>query len=130
MLDGLARDVRYALRSLAQAPTFSAVAVFTLALGIGANTAIFSLLDATLLKPLPFPDADRLVLVWGRFTGIGLPHDRNAVSAPEFKDIESGNRSFAAVAGIDTGSFNITTGSAPIRVSGAIVSPAFFDVLG
>src|SRR5262249_49039727 len=80
MLDDLVRDVRYAARSLARSPMFSTVAVFTLALGIGANTAIFSLLDATLLRPLPYPDVDRIVLVWGRFTGIGLPHDRNWVS--------------------------------------------------
>jgi hypothetical protein len=93
MLDGLARDLRYALRSLAKSPTFAAVAVVTLALGIGANTAIFSLLDATLLKPLLFRDADRLVLVWGRFTDLRLPHHRNAVSAPEFKDFETGTAS-------------------------------------
>src|SRR5262249_57189782 len=97
MLDRLACDVRYALRSLAKSPTFAAVAVFTLALGIGANTAIFSLLDATLLRPLPYPDTDRIVLVWGRFTGIGLPHDRNWVSAPEFKDFATGNHSFSAI---------------------------------
>jgi predicted permease len=130
MLDGLARDVRYAVRSLAKSPTFSGVAVFTLALGIGANTAVYSLLDATLLRPLPYPGADRIVLVWGRFTGIGLPHDRNWVSAPEFKDLESGSHSFAAIAAIDTDSYNLTTGTTPIHVQGAAVSPAFFDVLG
>src|SRR5437588_555937 len=79
MLGGVARDVRYELRSLAKSPTFVALAVFPLALAIGANTAIFSLLDATLLRPLPYPDVARIVLVWGRFTGIGLPHDRNWV---------------------------------------------------
>src|SRR5262249_36869279 len=130
MLDDLVRDVRYAARSLARSPMFSTVAVFTLALGIGANTAIFSLLDATLLRPLPYPDADRIVLVWGRFTGIGLPHDRNWVSAPEFKDFETGSHSFSAIAAIDTDSYNLTTGTTPIHVQGAAVSPAFFDVLG
>src|SRR5262245_12155708 len=130
MLDDLVRDVRYAARSLARSPMFSTVAVFTLALGIGANTAIFSLLDATLLRPLPYPAVDRIVLVWGRFTGIGLPHDRNWVSAPEFKDFEAGNRSFAALAAIDTDSYNVTAGTTPIHMQGAAVSPAFFDVLG
>jgi putative ABC transport system permease protein len=130
MLDGIARDVRYALRSLAKSPTFTAVAVFTLALGIGANSAIYSLLDATLLRPLPYPDADRIVLVWGRFTGIGLPHDRNWVSAPEFKDFEAGSHSFAAIAAVDADSYNLTAGTTPIHVEGAAVSPAFFDVLG
>ncbi len=130
MLDGVVGDLRHARRSLAKSPTFVVVAVVTLALGIGANTAIFSLLDATLFKALPFRNADRLVLVWGRFTGLGLPHDRNAVSAPEFKDLEAGHHSFAALAAIDTNSFNVTTGGTPIHVSGAAVSPAFFDVLG
>src|SRR5215470_5175404 len=130
MMDGLVRDARYAWRSLTKSPTFAAVVVLTLALGIGANSAIFSLLDATLLRPLPYPDADRIVLVWGRFTGIGLPHDRNWVSAPEFKDFETGSRSFAAIAAIDTDSYNLTTGTTPIQVQGAAVSPAFFDVFG
>jgi putative ABC transport system permease protein len=130
MLNDLARDVRYAVRSLSKSPVFSTVAVMTLALGIGANTAIFSLLDQTLLRPLPYPDVDRIVLVWGRFTGIGLPHDRNWVSAPEFRDIEAGHHSFAALAAIDLNSYNISAGSTPLHVQGAAVSPAFFDVLG
>jgi predicted permease len=130
MVDVLTGELRHGARSLAKAPTFTVVAVLTLALGIGANTAIFSLLDATLLEPLPYPGADRLVLVWGRFTGIGLPSNRNWVSAPEFRDIERGNRSFSAVAAIDTDSYNVTVGNSPIRVQGAAVSPAFFDVLG
>ena len=130
MFDHARRDARYAIRSLAGAPAFTAVAVLTLALGIGANTAVYSLLERTLLKPLPYPDSDRLVLVWGRFAGIGLPHDRNWVSAPEFKDLEADSRSFAALAAIDTNSYNLTVGTKPIHVDGAAVSPAFFDVLG
>jgi predicted permease len=130
MLAHLARDLRFASRSLARAPVFAAVAVLTLALGIGANAAIFSVLDATLLKTLPYADGDRLVLVSGRFTGIGLPNDLNAVSAPEFKDIEGGQRSFAAVAAVSSDSYNITVSTGPIHVQGAAVSPAFFDVLG
>ncbi len=130
MLSQLVRDARSATRSLSKTPAFAAVAVLTLALGIGANTAIFSVLAATLLEPLPYADADRLVLVRGRFTDIGLPNDLNAISPPEFKEIENGNRSFATVAAISADSYNLTVGTAPIHVQGAAVSPAFFDVLG
>ena len=76
----LLQDLRYGLRMLARNPGFTAVAVLTLALGIGANTTVFSVMNATLLRPLPFPDADRLVLVWETS---GKGHDNwNAVSAP------------------------------------------------
>ena len=126
----MVRELRYACRSLVKSPMFSAVAILTLALGIGANTAIFSLLHVTLLKPLPYPDPDRLVKVWGRFQGIGLPGDRNWVSAPEFRDISTGNRSFTAVAAIDLDSFNVSAGDRPERVIGASVSPPFFEILG
>ena len=126
----MASDIRYAARSLVKSPTFTIVAVLTLALGIGANTAIFSLLDATLLKPLPYRDPGRLVTLWGRFTDIGLPNDRNALSPPELRDIEAGQRSFSAIAAVDGNSYNVNAGPRPERVEGAAVSPAFFDLLG
>ena len=126
----MGRDLRYACRSLLKSPTFASVAILTLALGIGANSAIFSLLHATLLRPLPYPDPERLVKVWGRFTGIGLPNDRNWVSAPEFQDITTGNRSFVSAAAIDLDSFNVNVGDRPERVIGATVTPAFFQILG
>jgi len=123
-------QLRYAIRSLAKAPAFTLAAVLTLALGIGANAAMFSVLDATLLRPLPYPDQDRLVHVWGRFTGIGLPHDLNEISAPEFQDIENRSRSFSSIAAIRNDSFNLTAGAAALHVNGAAASPATFDVLG
>src|SRR6516165_5762560 len=123
------RRLRYAIRSLAKAPAFTIAAVLTLALGIGANAAMFSVLDATLLRPLPYPDQNRLVHVWGRFTGIGLPHDLNEISAPEFREIENRSRSFAAIAAIQNDAYNVTVGAAALHVSGAAVSPPFFDVL-
>src|SRR3954471_18799813 len=77
-------DFRYALRSLRKQPVFTLVAVLTLTLGIGANTAIFSLLYQTLLRPLPFPAADRLVFIWNSYKGINL--EQAAVSIPDYID--------------------------------------------
>src|SRR5579871_3722041 len=124
------RNLRYAIRSLAKAPAFTIAAVLTLALGIGANAAMFSVLDATLLHPLPYPDQDRLVHLWGRFTGIGLPHDLNEISPPEFQEIAQRSGSFAAIAAIRNDAFNVTVGAAALHVDGAAVSSEFFDVLG
>ena len=72
-LGGLSSDVRYGLRALRKSPVFTAVAVATLALGIGANAAVFSVIDAVLLRPLPFPEPDRLVTFWGSAPAMGLP---------------------------------------------------------
>ena len=123
------QDVRYGARMLVKAPGFTAVAVLTLALGIGANTAIFSIVNGVLLKPLPYPEPQKLVTVWGRFTGIGLPDDRNAISAPEFRDIQDLNHSFSEVAAMTNASFNIA-GASPERIEGAAVSPSLFPMLG
>jgi putative ABC transport system permease protein len=122
-------DVRYAVRMLAKNPGFTAVAVLTLVLGIGANTAIFSVVNGVLLKPLPYPQPQKLVTVWGRFTGIGLPDDRNWISAPEFRDIQDLNHSFSEVAAMTDASFNLA-GTSPQRVEGAAVSPSLFPMLG
>ena len=77
----LIQDLRFAVRQMARRPGFTAVVVLTMALGIGANAAIFSVLDAVLLKPLPYRQPEGLVKLWTRFTGIGLPNDQNWVSA-------------------------------------------------
>lgn len=130
MSGNFARDIRYALRVLAKSPGFAAVAVITLALGIGANTAIFSMLDGILLRPLPYPQPQQLVKVWMRFTGIGLPKDQNWVSPPEFQDLKHLSRSFASLAAMDNASFNITVGGVPERIEGAVVSPSLFAMLG
>ena len=78
------QDIRYALRSLRKQPIFALVAVATLTLGIGANTAIFSLLYQYLLRPLPYPDADRLVFIWNTYPLMGLP--QASVSIPDYID--------------------------------------------
>ena len=129
-MNTLLQDVRYGIRMLARSPGFTAIAVITLALGIGANTAIFSLVNTVLLRPLPFPQPQQLVKVWTHFTGIGLPNDQNWVSAPEFRDIDELNHSFSGLAAIGEGGFNISGQGMPERVEGFVVSPSFFSVLG
>jgi putative ABC transport system permease protein len=126
----LIQDLLFAFRQMATRPAFTAVVVLTMALGIGANAAIFSVLDAVLLRPLPYTQPDRLLKVWTRFTGIGLPNDQNWVSAPEFRDLEQLNRSFTDLAAIEGGSFNLGVKGSPQRVVGASVSTGLFNMLG
>src|SRR5215469_1572978 len=99
-MNGLTQDMRYAVRQLRKSPGFTAVAVVTLALGIAANTVVFSVLNAALLKPLGFPDPDRLVLVW-QTVGPG-PHDLSIVSAPNYWDFAKQNHVFESMAIFDS----------------------------
>jgi len=126
----LMQDLRFALRQMAKKPGFTAVVVMTMALGIGANAAIFSVLDAVLLKPLPYSNPEGLIKVWTRFTGIGMPNDQNWVSAPEFRDFQQLNKSFSDLAAIGSGSINLGVKGSPQRVVGASVSPNLFSMLG
>ena len=128
-MDTWLQDLRYALRILRRSPGFTAIAVLALALGIGATTAIFSVVDAVALKPLPYKDPNQLVQLWMRFTGIGIPNDQNWVSAPEFMDLQQ-NNSFSQVAAIQGASANVTIGGMPERIDGAVVSVSFFPLLG
>ena len=129
LLEDLGRDLRFGFRTLAKSPGFAAVAVVTLAVGIGATTAVFSIVDAVVLKPLPYRDPGRLVQIWMRFTGIGIPNDQNAVSAPEFQDLQQ-NNSLSQVAAIDMDSYNINIGGRPERIDAGRVSVSFFPLLG
>jgi len=129
-LETLAQDVRFALRMMRRNPGFTAITILTLALGIGANTAIFSIVNGVLLKPLPYPQSDKLVTVWGRFTGIGAPRDQNYISAPEFADIQELNHSLSYVAAMTGTAFNVNVGNRPFRAAGAQVSPSLFPMLG
>ncbi len=129
----LLQDVRYGLRNLVRNPGFALVAMLTLALGIGANTTIFSVMNNTLLRPLPFPGADRLVLLWETY-GKG-PDNWNIVSAPRFWDFERLSRSFASMAIFDSAGRGYNLGANGNRqeaeqVSGLRVSAGFFSVLG
>jgi putative ABC transport system permease protein len=126
----LIQDLLFALRQMGRRPGFTAVVVLTMALGIGANAAIFSVLDAILLRPLSYNQPEQLIKVWTRFTGIGQPNDQNWVSAPEFRDLQQVNRSFSDLAAIGSGSVNLGVKGSPQRVVGASVSPSLFNMLG
>lgn len=129
-MDMLLQDLRYAIRMMARNPGFAAVAVLTLALGIGANTAIFSVINTVLLKPLPYPHSEGLVKVWTHFTGIGLPNDQNWISPPEFRDLGEQGRSFSDVAVINQGTYSLGVSGNPQSVTGSVVSPSLFTILG
>src|SRR5262249_9651700 len=118
---------RYALRNLFKQPGFAAVVVITLALGIGASTAIFSVVNAVLLRPLPFPNSDRLQVGWGNYPALNI--ERLPAKAPEDADYAHQNQVFDAVAGYANHSFNLTTGSEPERIRGAYVSASLFPML-
>ncbi len=126
----LLTDVRYALRMWTRSPGFVLVATLTLALGIGANTTMFSIINATLLRPLSFPDADRVMLLWqGQ---VKDPTDYNIVSAPNYHDWVARNHSFSDIALFDSAGrgYNLTSNGEPEQVSGVRVTASFFRVLG
>jgi predicted permease len=133
MMTGTLQDFRYALRQLRKSPGFTVVAVLTLALGIGANTTIFSVMNATLLKPISFPDPNQLVLVWQTF-GKG-PDNLSIVSAPNYWDFERQNHVFESMALFDSAGrgYNLSANGSsrePEQVSGLRVTASFFHVLG
>jgi len=121
-------DLRYALRQLAKSPGFTVVAVLTLALAIGANTAVFSLINALLVRPLPYQQPSQLALIWERFATLGL--ERIPVSPPEYLDLEKQFRSSTGLAAFTFQRFNLGGGDVPERISGAAVSPSLFPLLG
>ena len=128
----LLQDLRYGARNLVRNPGFAVVAMLTLALGVGVNTTVFSVINNTLLKPLAFPEASRLVLVW-ETSGKG-PDNWNIVSAPNFWDFQRQSRSFENMAIFDSGGrgYNLSAGARQEaeQVSGLRVSAGFFSVLG
>ncbi|MFI5175691.1 MAG: ABC transporter permease [Terriglobia bacterium] len=129
-MDTLWQDFKFGLRLMLKSPGFTAVAVLTIALGIGVNTAMFSVVHGVLLQSLPFHNPDKIVMLWMRFTGIGIPKDRNAVSVPEFMDLRQHSKVFSHLAAINTDSFNISAGDRPEHIDGAAVSSSFFPLLG
>src|SRR5208282_5238126 len=124
----LLQDVRYALRMLRKKPTFTIVAVLTLALGVGANTAMFSIVNAVLLRSLPYREPDRLVRIFFNKPGVGLRDVQ--FSVPEFDDLKSRAGIFDDVSTVGGGSVNLTGGSQPERLEFAVTHPNFFSMLG
>ncbi|MGE5724896.1 MAG: ABC transporter permease, partial [Acidobacteriota bacterium] len=122
------QDLRYALRMLRKSPGFAVVAILTLALGIGANTAIFSVVDAVLLKPLPFPNPASLTMVWEDNPTYGLV--RNTVAPPNLFHWEQQNHCFSAMAPFVDQPTNLTGAGQPEQVTAEYVSPNFFSLLG
>jgi putative ABC transport system permease protein len=126
-MSALIQDLRYAVRTLAKSPGFTAVAILTLALGIGANTAIFSVVNAVLLRPLPFKNPARLVWSWGSCALC----DHAAVSPADFLDYRAQNHSFDHYGAMAVGDslFNLTGTDKPIQIKGAMVTAGFFEAL-
>jgi len=130
MIADLWQDLRYGARMLMKRPGFTLIAVVTLALGVGANTAIFSVVNAVLLKPLPYPESEQLMMVYGEFPA--LKTNQMSLSPPEYVDFQQRTRSFAASGVMDsTGSANLAPqeGGEPERVERSMLTPEMFAVL-
>src|SRR5215831_6534524 len=126
VLETLLQDARYSLRTMRKNPGFTLVAVLTLMLGIGANTAIFSVVNGVLLNPLPFPQPEQLVALYQRntqFTEASIPY-------PNYLDWRRENRSFSDLAAYRHDDFNLTGMGEPERLKGEMVSASFFPLLG
>jgi predicted permease len=125
-ITSLLQDLRYGFRMLAKAPTFSLIAILTLALGIGANTAIFSVVNGVLLNPLPFHDPEQLVSLFQKIPNF----DNGSISYPNFKDWQRMNRTFATLAAYRTVGFTLSGTGEPERLHGEMVSAGLFELLG
>src|SRR5258705_13738701 len=122
IMESLLKDIRYGARSLWKRPGFTAVAVITLALGIGANTAIFSVVNATLLRPLPFKDPDRAVMVWGFLPKLAQTADKLPSSSGNFASLHDQNHTLEDLASFRTWSWQLTGDREPELLRGARVS--------
>lgn len=125
-METLRNDLRFGFRMIRKSPGFAAVAIITLALGIGANTAIFSFVDSVLLKSLPYPEAEQIVNVWEKPPG----YDRNGISTLNFLDWQRENTVFTAMAAMTGGSYTLTGTKEPVQLRGSRVSAPYFDILG
>ena len=127
LIKSLWQDFRHGLRLLRKSPGFTAVAVLSLSLGIGANTAMFSVVDAVLLRPLPYPAADRLVMLWSTMESYGLPTSGSA--PPNYRDWRNQNHVFEELGAFQYRGFNLSGESDPERVRGAAITSNLFRVL-
>ena len=127
-MNTLARDFAYAVRMLAKSPGFTLAAILSLAIGIGANTSIFSIINALLLRPLPYRDADRLVILWNRSPGLNITQDW--FSTAQYFDIKTGHHGLEQVAIAIGGNYNLTSKGEPERVGTIRVSSNLLPMLG
>lgn len=125
-MEGLLQDLRFGFRTLLKNPGVSAVAILAIALGTGANSAIFSVVNAVVLRPLPYESPDRVVLVWGKTPA----SSREAISVPDFFDYQGENQVLEQMAVFAYDDFNLSTGDEPEHVQGTMVSANYFSVLG
>ncbi len=127
-MNTLLQDIKYALRMLRRSPGFAAIAILTLALGIGANTAIFSVVDAVLLKPLPYTQPNRIAAVWGTQTKMG--ENSRAISFPDFRDLQAQNHVFEHIAVYTDDTTSLTGAGEPLHLFAEKVSADMFSILG
>ena len=121
----LLHNLRFSLRMLRKNPSLTLAVIITLALGIGATTAIYTVVYTTLLAPMPYPQPDQLVMVWSKIKG-----NRNGISAGDFLDWQRRNKSFQALCAFTRGNFNLATKDQPEQVSGRLASPGFLNMMG
>jgi putative ABC transport system permease protein len=127
LMDNFRKDLVYAIRALRRQPGFTLIVILTLALGIGANSAVFSVLNAVVLRPLSYPHPERLELITSQFPNLGF--DQFWVSTPEYVEYRDNNRAFESVGGYRSGEVNLGT-DPPTRVMGGLVTPELMPVLG
>jgi hypothetical protein len=127
-LNGLLSDLRYTFRTLGKSPGFTVVSLLTLAIGIGANTAIFSFVNSVLLKPLPYPEADRIVRVLEKPPGDGK--GRNGISTLTFLDWRNQNTVFDVMAAQTGGDVTLTGRGEPVQIRASHVSAGYLDIFG
>ena len=117
-METLIKDIRFGIRSLIKRPSFTSIAVITLALGIGANTAIFSVVNATLLRPIPFRDPDRIVMVWGYLPQLAHTLDKPPSSTGNYLGVEKESKSFQHLAGFRQQSWQLMHSGEPEQLQG------------
>ncbi len=126
----LLQDVRFAMRMMLKNPALSLIAVLTLGVAIGANTMIFSVVNAVILQPLPYPEPDRLVRLHSQFFGGGMSYDRFAISPPEFVELGQQTRSYESIAGWSEGGAPVTGGTVPVRVPAVYITGPLLQTIG
>jgi putative ABC transport system permease protein len=127
-MENLLSDLRYSGRVLRKNPAFTLVAVLAISISIGATSAVFSVVNSVILKPLSFREPEQLVRIWGKFEGDGIP--KNWISEPELLDLNAACESYEALAAFQTGGVNLTSGGEPARVNTASVNASFLPILG